>query len=70
MDINYTYRDEDRPIERAEIKTSFDQSFYVEIEKDIEVRIGTWLPHVDLTKDDWKDFTDLVNRINKQINRS
>jgi len=69
MDIEYTYREEERPIEKAEFNTTggtpitiqTDDSFWPIIIKTHALFIASF------NESDWHDFTKLVNRLNKQI---
>ncbi len=73
MYIKYTYKEEDRPIEGASFRSTYDAQMAIElIDNGNEVAVltnsadgrregGTF------SKDDFADFTALVNRINKQI---
>lgn len=69
MEIKYTYREpEERPIERAELKSKYGQTIVLRIAtngKDIAFdRHEGFL----LNPNDFADFCTLVNRINRQIN--
>ncbi|MHB8122645.1 MAG: hypothetical protein ACYDG4_10870 [Desulfuromonadaceae bacterium] len=69
MKVDIIYREpEDKPIERAEILTSFKDVFFLEVDRSSEVRIDLVGTRVDLTKADFADFAALCVRINKQIN--
>ncbi|HBV95826.1 MAG: hypothetical protein JL50_11065 [Peptococcaceae bacterium BICA1-7] len=72
MDIKYTYKDDDRPICKAEFKTWGMANVKVEVdivEGDSVVRIQhhSHEGRASYSKQDFADFTALVNRINKQI---
>jgi hypothetical protein len=76
MEIKYTYKEpEDRPIKSAEFKPSHgapmemglvpsdNQIVYLHLQAN---EYG--IPTVNFNKQDFADFTALVNRINRQIN--
>ena len=72
MEISYTYKDEDRPIERASFlpehgKDGTADGWTIIVEPNgvnfyIPFGAGNFINNAE-----WKDFTALVNQINKQI---
>ena len=72
MKLNFTYDDEDRPIKRVLMRTYFEHPMTMEVSKDGVVCIKTIIDNLEtdtaFSKEDFADFTALVNRINKQIN--
>lgn len=75
MEIKYTYREpEDRPIEKAEFRVKKGTTDFTITNRhhsqliEIAVSFGDKTIFSGFNKDDWNDFTALVNRINRQIN--
>jgi len=77
MEINYTYADEDRPIRKAVFKTTTGGVLcYMTVDKSKDINNvdcvtsfdGTTALTFGFSRQDFADFTTLINRINKQIN--
>jgi len=74
MEIKFIYTDEDRPIKKAEFTVNAGGEVVINLLSDNRVEMwifncsGKERSVATYSKEEFADFTDLVNRIYKQIN--
>lgn len=68
MDIKYTYNETEMPIKSAEFQSSFKGDMKLSIQGS-EIKLIVECRNSTFNRQDFADFTALVNRINRQINQ-
>lgn len=68
MNINYTYDDKDLPIKKAEFTVSGGAFCELNIGNSVCFKYSSEDRQATFNKQDFADFTALINRINRQIN--